>query len=57
MKKTYLQPSTKEVRVQIANLLSGSPDPKFDPNSITNTMESRRRRRSLWDDIDDEEDY
>ncbi len=54
MKKTYLQPSTKEVRVQIANLLNGSPDPKFDPSSITNTMDSRRRH-NVWDEEEEEE--
>ena len=55
MKKTYLQPSTQEVRVQMANLLNGSPDPNFDPNSSTNTMDSRRRRK-VWDEEEEEEE-
>lgn len=56
MKKTYLQPSTQEVRVQMANLLNGSPDVMFNPTQTTTTMDSRRRH-NVWDEEEEEEYY
>lgn len=56
MKKTYIQPSTMEVKISTLGLLmaSGDPTPKFDPTEETDVMESRRgNRRSVWDDEED----
>ena len=44
MKKTYKNPTLTVVNIQTAQILNGSPDPKFNPNSSTNTMEARRGR-------------
>ena len=52
MKKTYIQPSMIEVKIDNVVLMSGSPDPKFSPNEETNTMGSR-----FFDYDDDDEDF
>ena len=41
MKKTYIQPSIEEVKIENMNLLSGSPDVGFNPNQPTDEMDSR----------------
>ena len=57
MKKTYIIPTLNVVKVQAVRILAGSPNPGFDPNSTTNTMETRRARFSEWDeDYDFEEE-
>ena len=55
MKKTYMQPSTVEVRISTIEMIavSGEPQPTFNPNEETSEMDSSRSF-SLWDD--DEED-
>jgi len=56
MKKTYMQPSTVEVKIETLSMIaaSGEANPKFVPDQETTTMDSRRNR-SIWDD--EEEDY
>ena len=49
MKKTYLKPSTKEIGAVTLDMIAASPEPTFNPNEETETMESRRRR-NVWDD-------
>lgn len=54
MKKTYMKPSTIEVKVLSAPLLTDSnPDLIFNPNEETTEMESRRRTFSVWGDDED----
>ena len=55
MKKTYMQPSTVEVRIATIEMIavSGEPKPTFSPNEETADMESRRSF-SLWDDEEEE---
>lgn len=50
MKKTYKNPTLKVVKIQAARIMAGSPNPVFDPNSKTATMEGRRARFSDWDE-------
>lgn len=61
MKKTYIIPTTKVVKIQTTHLLTGSdvqlPISTTTPNYDGSTpIESREERRSVWDD-DDYEDY
>ena len=55
MKKTYMQPSTVEVRIATIEMIavSGEPKPTFSPNEETADKESRRSF-SLWDDEEEE---
>lgn len=57
MKKTYMQPSTVEVKIETLSMIaaSGEANPLFSPEEETTTMDSRRNR-SIWGD-DEEEDY
>ena len=55
MKKTYMIPTIKVVKVQTACILAGSPNPGFDPNSTTETMGGRRSRFSTWEEEDFDE--
>ena len=57
MKKTYMQPSTVEVKIETLSMIaaSGEANPLFSPEEETPTMDSRRNR-SIWGD-DEEEDY
>lgn len=53
MKKIYSTPSTEVIIISAQHqLLGGSPDPQFDPNASTSTMDSRRGG-SFFDDDDD----
>lgn len=56
MKKTYIKPSTTEVKVMAPTLMAGSPKPKFTPNETTTVMESRRSNYSVWGDEEAEEE-
>ena len=51
MKKTYMQPSTVEVKIATLSMIAASGDaaPLFNPNEETTTMDSRRFG-GLWDD-------
>ena len=54
MKKTYMKPSTIEVKVLSAPLLSSSdPDLIFNPNDETTEMQSRRKSFNVWGDDED----
>ena len=57
MKKTYMQPSTVEVKIETQSMIAASGDaaPLFNPEEETTTMESRRGNRSVWGD--DEENF
>ena len=52
MKKTYIQPSTEEVKVTVQNLImaSGDPEVSFNPNDQTDVMESLGFGSNLWED-------
>lgn len=53
MKKSYNAPVVTIVDIRIQNhLLSGSPTPTISEET-TETMESRRRTFSIWDDDED----
>jgi hypothetical protein len=59
MKKTYISPETSIHKLEIMNLLAGSPvvplsDDPADPEEETL---SRRRGRYDWDDEDEEDDW
>ena len=42
MKKTYIQPSIEEIKIETMNLLSASsPEVEFDPTDTTGKMDSR----------------
>jgi hypothetical protein len=56
MKKTYIKPSTTEVKVMTPTLMEGSPQPKFSPNEPTTVMESRRHSYNVWGDEESEEE-
>ena len=55
MKKTYIDPTIKIVKIKPALLLSGSEQIKVGSNyDGTTTIESRRNRGSIWDDEEEE---
>jgi len=51
MKKTYQNPSTKIVRVKMAQMIAASLSIQGDAQG--NTMLSREQDNSLWDDEDE----
>ena len=54
MKKTYLTPAINVVRISSTQILAGSPG--YDTmNKTSQTSGNLSRRRSLWDDDDEEE--
>ncbi len=62
MKKTYINPNIKVVMINTSgHMLSGSNDSmghQGDYNSETVTIGSRRDRKTVWDDEEeDEEDF
>lgn len=55
MKKTYINPTIKVVKIKSALLLTGSEQIKVGSNyDGTTTIESRQNRGSIWDDDDEE---
>lgn len=58
MKKTYINPNTKIVKIQTARMMAGSELGKYsgEGNTISsNDAVLSRRRNSVWDE--DEEEY
>ena len=58
MKKTYINPNTKIVKIQTARMMAGSELGKYSGNGNTisdNDAVLSRRRNSVWDE--DEEEY
>ena len=60
MKKTYINPNTKIVKIQTARMMAGSELGKYSSDGNGNTISSNdavlsRRRNSVWDE--DEEEY
>ena len=51
MKKIYIQPSVKAIKIKVSPILSGSPAPGFTTTETTSTMDGR----DFDFDFDDEE--
>ena len=55
MKKTYSNPTIQVVKIQIQQILAGSPDSAYDTTG--NGTQLSRKDRFGFDDEDEEEEY
>ena len=65
MKTIYQKPATEEIIISISHLMSASQTPEnvedgFDPNDTPTTGDTSgnlSRRRTVWEDEEEEEDF